>query len=52
MKRTSSISLSPGDAVVVPQRVRLTSPGRIFQDTIDAIFKIATVAAVIFTLIK
>jgi protein involved in polysaccharide export with SLBB domain len=51
MQRISSISLEPGDAVVVPQRVRFTSAGKIFQDTIDALFKIATVAAVIFTFI-
>jgi protein involved in polysaccharide export with SLBB domain len=52
MHRLSSISLAPGDAVVVPQRVRLSSLGKIFQDTIDAIFKIATVAAVVITLIN
>jgi polysaccharide biosynthesis/export protein len=52
MQRISSISLAPGDAIVVPQRVRLTSAGKIFQETVDAIFKIATVAAVVITLIK
>jgi protein involved in polysaccharide export with SLBB domain len=52
MQRISSIALAPGDAIVVPQRVRLTSAGKIFQETVDAIFKIATVAAVVITLIN
>jgi protein involved in polysaccharide export with SLBB domain len=52
MQHISSVSLEAGDAVVIPQRVRFTGAGKIFQDTIDAIFKIATVAAVIFTFIK
>jgi protein involved in polysaccharide export with SLBB domain len=51
-QRLSSVLLEPGDAVVVPQRLRYTSASRIFLDAIDAIFKIATVAAVVITLIR
>jgi polysaccharide biosynthesis/export protein len=51
MKRISSITLEAGDAVVVPQKIRLTSTGKIFLDTIDTIFKIATTATTIIALI-
>jgi protein involved in polysaccharide export with SLBB domain len=51
-QRLSSVSLEPGDAVVVPQRVRYTSASKIFLDAVDAIFKIATIAAVVITLIR
>ena len=52
MKRLSSIKLEPGDAIVVPQKVRYTDAHKLFVDTIDAIFKMATTAALVVTVLK
>lgn len=51
MQRISSISLAPGDVVVVPQKIRFSNPHKVFVDTADAIFKIATTLAVIISVI-
>jgi hypothetical protein len=51
MKKLSSIALEPGDAVVVPQKVRYATPGKVFIDTMDAIFKIASTLAIVITVI-
>ncbi len=45
-----STILEPGDAVVVPQKLKYTNGHRIFVDTVDAIFKIATLLATVVTL--
>jgi protein involved in polysaccharide export with SLBB domain len=42
--------LNPGDVVVIPEKIRYTSAHRVFMDTIDAIYKIATTAGVVATL--
>jgi polysaccharide export outer membrane protein len=52
MMRLSSIKLEPGDAIVVPQKVRYTSAHKLFVDTIDAIFKLSTIAALVVTVTK
>jgi polysaccharide export outer membrane protein len=52
MQSLSSISLQPGDAVVVPQRVRYTSAHRVFVDTMDAVFKMATILVLVATLVS
>jgi polysaccharide biosynthesis/export protein len=51
MQKLSSIALEPGDAVVVPQKVRYATPGKVFFDTMDAIFKIASTLAIVITVI-
>jgi polysaccharide export outer membrane protein len=51
MRKISSIRLEPGDAVVVPQKVRYAAPGKVFVDTMDAIFKIASTFAIVITVI-
>lgn len=51
MQKISSVKLEPGDAVVVPQKVSYASPHKIFIDTMDAIFKIASTLAIVITLI-
>jgi polysaccharide export outer membrane protein len=51
MQKISSLRLEPGDAVVVPQKVRYAAPGKVFVDTMDAIFKIASTLAIILTVV-
>jgi protein involved in polysaccharide export with SLBB domain len=51
MQKLSSIRLEPGDAVVVPQKVRYAVPGKVFTETMDAIFKTASTLAVLVTVI-
>jgi protein involved in polysaccharide export with SLBB domain len=51
IKSISSIKLEPGDAVVVPQRVRYGNTFKIFTDSVDAIFKLTTIALLIITII-
>jgi len=43
--------LQPGDAVVVPQKIRYISAYRIFMDTIAAVFQVVSTAAVVITAI-
>ncbi len=43
-------SLEPGDVVIVPEKIRYTSAHRVFMDTIDSIYKIASAAGVVATL--
>ncbi len=52
IQRISSIKLEPGDAVVVPQRVRYTSAYKAFLDTIDTIFKLTTITALVVTMMR
>jgi polysaccharide biosynthesis/export protein len=51
MKSLSSIMLEPGDAVVVPQKVRYSSPHKLFVDTMDAIFKMASTLAIVLSVV-
>jgi polysaccharide export outer membrane protein len=51
MKSLSSINLEPGDAVVVPQKVRYSSPHKLFVDTMDAIFKMASTLAIVLSVV-
>ena len=51
MQRISSISLAPGDVVVVPQKISFSNPHKLFVDTADAIFKLATTLAVVLSVI-
>jgi protein involved in polysaccharide export with SLBB domain len=43
-------ALEPGDAVVVPQKLKYSNGHKAFVETVEAIFKIATVLATIATL--
>jgi len=45
-----SIVMEPGDAVVVPQKIKYTNNQKVFVETVDAIFKIATLLATVVTL--
>lgn len=47
----ASIRLEPGDAVVVPAKLRYTNPHKLFVDTADAAFKITGFITAIVTLI-
>jgi len=51
MTKVISTELEPGDAVVVPQKIRYSNPRKNFTDTIDAIFKLSTVVALVVTTI-
>jgi protein involved in polysaccharide export with SLBB domain len=44
-------ALAPGDVVVVPQKIEYQNNFKVFMDTIDSIFKIASVIATLATLI-
>jgi protein involved in polysaccharide export with SLBB domain len=44
-------NLEPGDAIVVPQSVKYSNPQKLFVDTADAIFKIASTVGTIITTI-
>jgi len=46
-----SAVLEPGDAVVVPQKLKYTNGHKIFVETVDSVFKIATLLATIITLV-
>jgi protein involved in polysaccharide export with SLBB domain len=50
-QRLSSVKLEPGDAIVVPQKVRYTDTRKIIADTIEQIVKMATIAATIVTVV-
>lgn len=50
-QRVRDYSLSPGDAVVVPQKIRYTNPQKIFVDSVDAVFKISMLVGNLVTLI-
>jgi protein involved in polysaccharide export with SLBB domain len=43
--------LQPGDAVVVPQKIRYVSGYKVFMETVGAIFQIVSTAAIIITAI-
>jgi len=43
--------LEPGDVVVVPQKLKYTNAFKIFTDSVDAIFKLTTIAALVTTMI-
>jgi len=43
---------SPGDAIVIPQKLKYSNPNKIFVDTIDAIFKVASVVATILLITR
>ena len=45
------LSLEPGDAVVVPKKLRFSNPHKMFVDTIDAIFKISSLLGTVIALI-
>jgi protein involved in polysaccharide export with SLBB domain len=45
------VTLAPGDAIVVPQKIEFVNKFKYFMDTLDAIFKIASVLAILATLI-
>lgn len=46
-----STALEPGDAVVVPQKLKYSNGHKAFVETVDSIFKIATLLASIITLV-
>jgi len=50
--RIQSYRLSPGDVVVVPQKLRYVSGYKVFTETVDAVYKVAMTAAVVFTLLN
>jgi polysaccharide export outer membrane protein len=50
IKVLSSV-LEPGDAVVIPQKIRYSNGHKLFVDTVDAIFKIATLLGTIAALV-
>lgn len=41
--KISKAKLEPGDAVMIPQKIKFSNPHKIFVDTVDSIFKIASV---------
>ena len=43
--------LQPGDAVVVPYKIKYSNPHKRFVDTADAVFKISTILATLATLL-
>ena len=43
--------LQPGDAVVVPYKIKYSNPHKRFVDTADAVFKISTIFATLATLL-
>lgn len=43
--------LEPGDAVVVPQKIKYANPHKIFVDTVDAIFKVSSLLGTVVALI-
>jgi protein involved in polysaccharide export with SLBB domain len=49
-KRVIRATLEPGDAVVVPQKIKYTNPHKLFVDTVDAVFKIASLLGTIVAL--
>jgi protein involved in polysaccharide export with SLBB domain len=51
-ENVNTYSLKPGDVVVVPQKLRYVSGYKIFMETVDAVYKVAMIAAVIFSLAK
>jgi polysaccharide biosynthesis/export protein len=46
-----NVTLAPGDAIVVPQKMEFVNRFKLFMETLDAIFKIASVIAIVATLI-
>jgi protein involved in polysaccharide export with SLBB domain len=50
-QRVQKYALSPGDAVVVPQKIRFSNPHKIFVDSVDAVFKISMLLGNLVTLI-
>ena len=50
-RNITSYDLQPGDAVVVPQKIRYVSGYRVFMDTIAAVFQVVSTAAVVITAI-
>jgi polysaccharide biosynthesis/export protein len=51
MQHVASLPLEPGDVVVVPQKISFSNPQKVFTDTADAIFKLATTLAVVLSVI-
>jgi len=49
--RIMNAGIEPGDAVVVPQRIKYTNPHKIFVETVDAIFKISSLLTAVITMI-
>lgn len=47
----SNYVLQPGDAIVVPQKIKYSNPHKFFVDSVDAIFKISSVIGTVITLI-
>ncbi len=47
MVNVDSYQLEPGDAVVVPQKIKYTSGFKIFMDTINAVVQLTTVVALV-----
>jgi protein involved in polysaccharide export with SLBB domain len=45
------LTMSPGDVVVVPQKIEYANNFKTFMDTVSAIFQIASILSVIATLI-
>ena len=43
--------LQPGDAVVVPYKIKYSNPHKRFVDTADAVFKVSTIFATLATLL-
>jgi hypothetical protein len=43
--------LAPGDVVVVPQKIEYKNNFKTFMDTVEAIFKIGSVIAIIVTML-
>ena len=50
-QRVMEYHLSPGDAIVVPQKIRFSNPHKLFVDSVDAVFKISMLLGNLITLI-
>ncbi len=51
ISKVATYKLEPGDAIVVPYKIRYSNPHKRFVDTADAIFKITTILATLATLL-
>ena len=51
MTNIMNYQTEPGDAIVVPKKLRVVSAYKIFMETIDAVFKVVAIAVPIITLV-
>ncbi|MBD3390384.1 MAG: hypothetical protein GF418_00075 [Chitinivibrionales bacterium] len=50
-RNITAYRLQPGDAVVVPQKIRYVSGYKVFMETVNAVFQVVSTAAVVITAI-